>query len=241
VASIPLHIEQIFRLNRLVLDKLKKDQLEAYVSLLMEWNQRINLISRRDAENIWESHILHAVSPFFVLEIPSGVKLLDLGSGGGLPGIPMAIVHGGLKVTLLDSIQKKTHALQQIVERLSLPDVQIAQGRAEELRKSKPFAASFDAVIARAVAPLADLVKWSRPFLCKRAITATRLKVCPAGSKSDLSFPYLLALKGGDLEREIRAAVAHTKGVTITALTLVFPGSESLGLVDKKLVVVEYP
>jgi 16S rRNA (guanine527-N7)-methyltransferase len=238
--TIPLHIDQIFRSNGILLDELKKDQLGAFVSLLMEWNQRINLVSRRDPENIWESHILHAVSPLFLLDIPSGTKLLDLGSGGGLPGVPLAIVHGGLKITLLDSIQKKTHALHDIVKTLALSDVQVVTGRAEELGKSKGLAASFDAVIARAVASLSDLANWSRPFLHKRALRPVRCKNALPGSKSDFSFPYLLALKGGDLQREIHHAALRGKGITITELSVVFPGSEHLGLVDKKLVVVEY-
>jgi 16S rRNA (guanine527-N7)-methyltransferase len=240
VSAIPLHIDKILRSNGIILNEEKKDQLGLYFSLLKEWNQRINLVSRRDTENIWESHILHSISPLFLLNIPSGVRMLDLGSGGGLPGIPLAIVHGGLEMVLMDSIQKKAHALHEILAQLELPGIQVITGRAEELGKGKRFAALFDAVIARAVAPLDQLVRWAAPFLRKRALASTEWRSKRAWGKSEFSFPYLLALKGGDLNREIGAVRLKHRTLAITELNLIFPGSESLDLVDKKLVVVEY-
>jgi len=241
VPTIPLHIDHLLRANGIELDDLKREQLGSFVSLLREWNQRINLVSRRDADNIWEGHIAHSLSPLFVLEIPSGASILDLGSGGGLPGIPMAIVHGNLDMTLLDSIQKKTLAVQEIVGKLGLSSTRVVNGRAEVLGKTPELAGRFDAVIARAVAPLVDLVRWALPFLRKRPCAPTGLKARSREEKSEFSFPYLLALKGGDLEREIRAAALRGKGATITELDLRFPGSASLNLTDKKLIVVEYP
>jgi 16S rRNA (guanine527-N7)-methyltransferase len=236
--SLPLHIEGLLRSNGVLLDDDQKDRLGRYVDLLVEWNKRINLVSRRDSGNIWESHILHSLSPLFFLEIPSGVSLLDLGSGGGLPGIPIAIVLGDVAITLLEATEKKVHAVRSMVEDLQLRSVRVVAGRAEEVGRTKPFAHSFDAVIARAVAPLRDLVRWSRLFIRTGGTAVTTGK----GSmlKSQFSIPYLLALKGGDLQRELRDAGVKGQREAITEIKLAFPGSEDLGLVDKKLIVVEF-
>jgi 16S rRNA (guanine527-N7)-methyltransferase len=236
--SFPLHIERLLRINGVLLDEDQKFRLGRYVDLLTGWNKRINLVSRRDSANIWESHILHSLSPLFLLQMPGGVSLLDLGSGGGLPGIPLAIVLRGVEITLLDATQKKVHALREMVTDLQLGSVRVVGGRAEELGKLESFAHSFDAVIARSVAPLHDLVQWSRPFL---RLNATAVMGCRgAGPTSLFSFPYLLAMKGGDLQRELRDARLRARGETITEINLVFPGSENLGLVDKKLIIVEF-
>jgi 16S rRNA (guanine527-N7)-methyltransferase len=237
LVSFPLQVNRA--LASLSLDKSAEAQLGQFVSLLLEWNQRINLVSRRDEGSIWEGHILHSLIPLTMLEIPRGVALLDLGSGGGLPGIPLAIVRADLEVTLIDSIQKKMKAVQDIVGRLNLPNVRVAAGRAEELGREAGFAASFDAVIARAVAPLSDLCKWSKPFLRTAGVPATILRKPLQNAKSHYSFPYLLSMKGGDLEKEIRETRLRFQRATITELNLVIPGAENFPLADKKLVLVE--
>jgi 16S rRNA (guanine527-N7)-methyltransferase len=238
---IPEQIRKVLRENGFPLNERQIREMGEYVSLLLEWNEKINMISRRDSDRVWESHILHSVSPLFLLDIPSDSSILDLGSGGGLPGIPLSILHRGLSVTLMDSIQKKTRVLEEIVQCLGLPNLRVLTGRAEELGREGRLRGTFDAVIARAVAPLADLASWSKPFLRRRTPGVTRLRSTGAAAKSDFSFPYLLALKGGDLEKEVRDVRLREKGITITEIALSFPGSELLGLVDKKLVLIEWP
>jgi 16S rRNA (guanine527-N7)-methyltransferase len=210
------------------------------VELLLEWNKKINLVSRKDTDSIWTSHLMHCLSPLFVLDIPDGVRLLDLGTGGGLPGIPLGIVHGGLHVTLLDSIQKKTRVVESMIQTLGLKSIDVCSLRAEEAGRMDKFAGSYDAVVARAVASLADLVQWSRPFLRKCNVPAARRRHMSVGAKSEFSFPYLLVLKGGDLEREKRDVLMRGRALTITEIELIFQGSENLSLVDKKLIVAEF-
>jgi 16S rRNA (guanine527-N7)-methyltransferase len=236
----PLEFETLLRKNGLVLDESRLELLSAYVELLLEWNKKINLVSRRDTDSIWTSHIPHCLSPLFVLDIPDGVRFLDLGTGGGLPGIPMAIVHGGLWITLLDSIQKKVKAVESIIQSLGLQSLEVYPLRAEEAGRMEKFAGSYDAVVARAVASMADLVQWSRPFLRRRAVRAARRRQTQAGAKTEFSFPYLLALKGGDLVRERREVLMRGRAPTITEIELLFRGSEALTLVDKKLVIAEF-
>lgn len=239
MSSLPLHIEVILRKNGLILDGPKRDMLCRYVELLLEWNKKINLVSRRDTETIWSSHILHSLSPLFLLDIPIGVAALDLGTGGGLPGIPLAIVHAGLRVTLLDSIQKKGHALQSIVQELNLTSAQVVTGRAEDVAVLREHRGAYDLVLSRAVGPLKDLVAWSRPFLRKRELDPSRRLHQVDGKKNEFHFPYLLALKGGDLEGERRSVLGRTPDIAITEIAIVFPGLPIPELVDKKILIVE--
>ena len=236
----PVEFESIIRKNGLILDESKSELLGGYVEMLLEWNKRINLVSRKDIENIWLGHLLHCLSPIFMLDIPHGTVALDLGTGGGLPGIPLAIVHGGLRLTLLDSIRKKTAAVEDMVRALGLDSIGVVTARAEEGGISTELSGSFDFVVARAVAPLAELVRWSRPFLRKREIAPLRRRTFRGGAKNEFSFPYLLALKGGDLEAEKREAVVKARPLAITEIDLTFQGSDLLDFVDKKLVIVEF-
>jgi len=113
-----LRLSHICRDNGLRLEDRQVDLLRRYVDLLRGWNARVNLISRRDEENIWWSHILHSLSFLFFLQPGQGMRLLDLGTGGGLPGIPLAILRNDLHIVLLDSIRKKTAAVQEMAEQM---------------------------------------------------------------------------------------------------------------------------
>ena len=231
-------LSRICRENGLRLEEEQASQLRRYVELLKEWNARVNLISRRDEDNIWWSHILHSLSILFFVQPSPGMSLLDLGTGGGLPGIPLAVVRNDLHIVLLDSIRKKTAAVQDMVDRLLLANVQVETGRAEEIGLKDGFSGSIDIVLARAVAPLEDLVRWSKPLLhgAKAKDVPHRLAGIPG---RPLRTPLLIALKGGDLSEEIRRAQQKARTGVITASALVFPGSEEIGLDDKRLVTVE--
>ena len=228
--------------NGIVLDRNQESLLHQYVVLLGEWNAKINLISRKDEQNIWFSHILHSIVPMFFIQIAPGARVLDLGSGGGLPGVPMAIVRHDLHITLVDSIRKKTTALQDMVKRLSLSNVDVICARAEELGREQQYGKKFDIVIARAVAPLVELIRWSRPLLSTgKERSATRGTAGYGGQgKQRFSFPFLVALKGGDLEKEISRARIQTGAQKIATVNLLFKGSDELGLEDKKMIIVEF-
>jgi len=232
-----LRLLTICRKNDLELSSDQQTKISHYVGALLEWNKKINLISRRDEENIWFSHILHSLSPLFYIDIAEGAYLLDLGSGGGLPGIPLAIARPDLHVTLLDSIKKKAMAAEDMVGNLGLRNVRVRTIRAEDFPHERRGANSFDLVIARAVAPLADLITWSRP-LVKRVARQT----APGGEKTKrgrrVPATRLVALKGGDLDGEIAEARVKAGTSAITVIEMAFEGSLELGLEDKKLVLV---
>ncbi len=229
------------RENGLPLDETQAHLLSGYVRLLREWNEKVNLISRRDVENVWISHLLHSLALLFFLDPPRSISVLDLGSGGGLPGIPLAIARPDLRMTLLDSIQKKTAALTAIVRALGLNNVAVSTARAEGLAAGHTPAEGFSIVVARAVAPLPDLIKWSRPLMRASGESDRQmgLRRSRAGADGAIRLPCLLALKGGDLDKEVREARVKLRQEEIRVVDLVFAGSEELGLTDKKLVIVE--
>ena len=157
-------------------------QLKQLGPLYKDWNEKINLISRKDIESIYEKHILHSLSIAAVFEFTPGMQIMDLGTGGGFPGIPLAIYFPETHFHLVDSIGKKIKVVDDVCSSLGLKNVTTQKIRAEELKNQK-----YDFVVSRAVAPLKDLWKWSRPlFRVKNNVNSG-----------------LICLKGGDLAKEI--------------------------------------
>ncbi len=212
---------------------------EKYAHLLLGWNKQINLISRKDEEHLWENHFLHSVSLLFRVKLPKDGRILDLGTGGGLPGIPIKIVHPELPITLMDATQKKTEAVKSILSDLGYDDVPVLWERAEDLGKSKEHHRGYEVVIARAVAPLHDLVKWSHPFL-QESEKSIQVSSGSTRAPEQIPAPALIAFKGGDLDGEL-ASLGRLKNIRQTKLVdLVFHGSENVTLTNKKLVIVSF-
>ena len=164
----------------------QEEQLTALKGLYTEWNEKINVISRKDLDNFYLHHVLHSLSIATQFQFRSGSNILDLGTGGGFPGIPLAIIFPDVQFHLVDSINKKLKVVTAVAEALELKNVTTQHTRAEEIKDRK-----FDTVLSRAVAPLSDLWRWSRPIIEKNK---TPQKGEPNG---------LICLKGGDLAQEI--------------------------------------
>lgn len=210
--------------------------ISTYVEQLLEWNTKVNLVSRKDTDHIWQAHILHCLGILLSVEIPEEAAVLDLGSGGGLPGVLVKILRPDLKVTCLDATRKKIDVLREIVSTLKLRGIETAWGRAEDLGKTPQFKAKFNVVLARAVAPLNDLIKWSRPFLKSNSFASPQT---PPG-RIPFQAPALIALKGGDLVEELNKA-RNLGGVkSLRSLPLGFIGAEQVPGIDKKIVIVEF-
>ncbi|NML37118.1 16S rRNA (guanine(527)-N(7))-methyltransferase RsmG [Chitinophaga sp. G-6-1-13] len=161
-------------------------QLEALKGLYEEWNEKINVISRKDIDSLYERHVLHSLSIAAIADFQPGTQILDLGTGGGFPGIPLAIFFPEVQFHLVDSIGKKIKVVQGVAEALGLKNVTSAHSRVEEIKNRK-----FDIVVSRAVAPLADLWRWSKPLLKKSTVPGKQFE------------KGLICLKGGDLAQEI--------------------------------------
>ena len=163
----------------------QQEQFVALEALYRDWNEKINLISRKDIDTLYEKHVLHSLAIAVICPFDAGAHILDVGTGGGFPGIPLAIFFPEVEFLLADSITKKIKVVQDIAQQLGLKNVSTRITRVEEITDRK-----FDYVVSRAVAPLADLWKW----------TSKNIRV---GQKSDELPNGLICLKGGDLTQEI--------------------------------------
>lgn len=167
--------------------KLTDRQAEQFAqldALYRNWNSKINVISRKDIDNLYEHHVLHSLAIAKFLPFQPGTTILDVGTGGGFPGIPLAILFPECRFLLIDSIGKKIKVATEIAAALGLNNVTCKQERAEEEKQK------FDFVVSRAVMPLPDLVR-----LIRKNVSGKHKNAIPNG---------LIVLKGGDLQEEIR-------------------------------------
>ena len=178
-------------------------QFLALNDLYHEWNSKINVISRKDIDSLYEKHILHSLTIAAVFDFNPGTEVIDIGTGGGFPGIPLAIYFPEVKFHLVDSIAKKLKVVNAVAEFTGLKNVTTEHIRAEEIKNRK-----FDFVVSRAVAPLKDLWNWSRPLLKKSS----------ESENSELKSPSLICLKGGDLSVEIQESGVRANIIEISEL-----------------------
>lgn len=156
--------EQAAKLN-IWLTPAMLEQLGIYCGLLQEWNEQFNLTSITDTEAIYELHFLDSLSLALAADMEGPLRLLDVGSGAGFPGLVLAIAFPQLQVSLLESIMKKTQFLRQVAAELGLDAVKVLRERAEVLGHEPHMREQFDLVVARAVAPLATLAEYCLPFV----------------------------------------------------------------------------
>lgn len=166
------------------LTEIQKQQFEDLYPLFSEWNDKINLVSRKDIGELYLHHVLHSLAIVKYTKIYSGSKVLDLGTGGGFPGIPLAIMLPEVHFHLVDSVGKKVMVVNDLIERLRIQNASAQHIRAEEL-KSK-----YDFVVTRAVATADKLLQWSRKLL-----KPTHHNPIPNG---------IIALKGGNIKEETK-------------------------------------
>ncbi len=168
-------------------------RLGALEKLYQEWNTHINVISRKDIGSLYEKHVLHSLSIAAVFDFPPGSHVIDIGTGGGFPGIPLAIFFPETQFQLVDSIAKKLKVVDAVADALSLTNICTQHIRAEEIKGRK-----FDVAVSRAVAPLKELWSWARPLLRPQNISSVKENpdLLPKASG-------LICLKGGDLHSEI--------------------------------------
>lgn len=168
----------------------QREHFAALDALYRDWNSKINVISRKDIDNLYEHHILHSLGIAQLISFKPGTRIMDLGTGGGFPGIPLAIMFPDVHFHLVDSIGKKIRVCDEVRTALGLENVTTEWARAENVKDK------YDFVVSRAVMPLTDLVKLVRKNIAKDSHNAM-----PNG---------LICLKGGELEHEVMPMKSHT-------------------------------
>lgn len=167
------------------LTQAQRGQFAELEPLYRYWNAQINVISRKDIENLMVHHVLHSLAIAKVIQFAKGTRIMDIGTGGGFPGIPLAILFPNCKFTLVDSIAKKTKVTAEVAKVVELQNVEVVTARAEELNQQWDFA------VSRAVAPIPKLMGWIEG------------KIRPGGINN---LPNgLICLKGGDIKDEVKS------------------------------------
>lgn len=167
------------------LSDLQKEQFSKLFGLYVEWNAQINVISRKDIDELYVRHVLHSLGIAKVLPFKDGTKIMDVGTGGGFPGIPLAILYPECHFHLVDSINKKLKVVEAVAESLELTNVKTSHKRAEEVNET------FDFIVSRAVTAMPSFVSWVKNKVSKK---------CNHELKNGI-----LYLKGGDLSDELKS------------------------------------
>ncbi len=194
------------------LSERQNEQFTLLYDLYYDWNNKINVISRKDIENLYLHHVLHSLAIAKVINFRPGTTIMDMGCGGGFPGIPLAIMFPDVEFHLVDSIGKKVRVASEIAKAIGLTNVKASHSRAEEIKEKYSF------VVSRAVMQLPELVKICRKNICKEQINAL-----PNG---------IICLKGGDINAEIHP---FKNCVEVTELENIF---QEEFFKDKKVVYV---
>ncbi len=178
------------------LTTIQTHQLKELGKLYKDWNEKINVISRKNIDNLYTHHVLHSLSVAKFIDFQSGSHILDIGTGGGFPGIPLAIYFPEVQFDMVDSIGKKIKVVNEVIESLQLLNAKGFHQRAEKIKGNYDFA------VTRAVAPMQTLVNWS-----KNQINKKQQNTIPNG---------LIALKGGDLKEELKPFKSKVEVIPIS-------------------------
>ena len=219
----PLTAENVRRIcleNGLDISDSQWQLLEKWAALLLEVNQKVNLISRKETEFLWEKQILPCLALLIFRKFGLDADVCDFGTGGGLPGMPLAIVRPDLQLTLLDSRHKKIEVVQQMIESLKLSNAQAVLGRGEELGKQRPWRQRFPLLTARAVAPLIDLVRWTADLRKAESV--------------------LHIYKGGEIKEEVFALSKKVSGVRVNKSLMVLKGYPKFAENQKYIISLEF-
>lgn len=210
----------ILAANSIILEPRQLRAIERYKEELKYWNERINLISRKDIDNLLENHILHSISILKFVEFPRKARCLDVGTGGGLPGIPLKLARPDLQMVLVDSIGKKVKITQMFAKHTGLSGIEVIQSRVEDLKTDEKYKSQFDFVLSRAVGKISTVVAWVKPLLKLNG--------------------KIVFLKGGDLTSEINEAKKIFLNLKLQESLIRLVGYKKFEEEDKKIVVCQF-
>ncbi|HEX2984797.1 MAG TPA: 16S rRNA (guanine(527)-N(7))-methyltransferase RsmG [Ignavibacteriales bacterium] len=213
-------LEVLFRENGVPAEPNQIEKLAYYAELVLDKNEEVNLISRKDTASIIENHVFH--SALITKYIPERTgRFLDIGTGGGFPGIPLGIIFGSLKGVLVDSTGKKIEAVKSFISSLMLGNLTAESARAESPEFKEKYKDAFDLIVSRATAPLIVLLRYAIPVMKNKAL--------------------MIAFKGGDITDEIKTAETKYKAYIkkLTVLELKYKPGNIRNEKEKKLVLIE--
>lgn len=196
-------------------DEKKYNDFCIFNSLILEWNSKVNVISRKNTSI--EDIVLNSIFFLTKFNFNSKARVLDIGTGGGFPGIPLKILYPEVGIALCDSIKKKINVVDDVIKRMNLKNSAAVCSRAEELKKSEQHIGVYDYIVSKSVAPLADLFKWGKDLLNKEGI--------------------FLCIKGGDMTEEIRNLTKRNAEAITETVEFSFP--EDYRIEDKKLILIK--
>jgi 16S rRNA (guanine527-N7)-methyltransferase len=206
--------------NGVVLSLEQLEQFKRYNNELIYWNEKVNLISKNDTEHIFDYHFLHSLSVLKYIDLPRKSKCLDLGTGGGFPGIPIAIANPEIEMILVDSVKKKINITNIFALHTNLKYLKTLNARAEDLSKEKKYNQYFDFIFARSVGKISQLISWSLPLIKQKG--------------------KIILFKGGDLEQEISEANKFFPEFEIKEQLIKLIGVDRFELDEKKIIICSF-
>jgi 16S rRNA (guanine527-N7)-methyltransferase len=231
----PAGAADLFHANGLPLDDAAIGKLLEYERLLLGWNEKINLVSRRDTADVFTRHIVGSIAFLFSCRLLGGTKLLDVGTGGGLPGIPLSIIYPDVSVTMVDSIQKKMKAVNDMVGALGLAKTRAICGRVEEF--DRETVGKFDYIVARGVSSAAEILGWCGKLLRTKGRYRMPEPGSDSGPRTLIPPGSFILLKGGDLAVELSRLQEVPGSAAVTVRSLTVAGAEEL-FTDKKVMII---
>ncbi len=207
--------------NGIILEDHQLTLLERYHNDLVYWNKRVNLVSRKDIHHLYARHILHSLAILKYVTIPPKAWVIDIGTGGGLPGLPLKIARPDIRILLIDAMAKKTKLVKMFAQHTELRDITVRTLRAEALADYPEYHHFFHLALSRGVAPLVQLLSWTHSIM--------------------RSGGQVVALKGGDLRQEIAEARKKFPELEITEQLIQLAGYPWYEENHKKIIICRYP
>jgi 16S rRNA (guanine527-N7)-methyltransferase len=206
--------------NAIILDGEMMANIDRFHREIIYWNEKVNLISRQDVQNILEKHILHSLSILKYEKIINKARILDIGTGGGFPGTPIKIARPDVFLTLVDSVSKKLKIAEMLAKHTELRNIEAYSTRVENLQAKPNYLRKFDYIVSRAVAPSVQLISWSLPML-----------------KDNGKYIFL---KGGDLQNEYDEVYEYFPNLKHTEQTIELVGFDYFTKEDKKIITFSF-